>query len=284
MSESKLIKAWIYNPDRSIFKEKKTEPAVGHVYYCTKSEECELYKSNKCLMVGSNTRCKFGTHNRIRGKSRRAAGFYSWIADFEEKHKDVIDVRLSYPKKLEFFLDFIYLPYSFLGLNKEIEFVSGNTGYFTLSDNDLVVSREWFTPENVLEYIIDFIPNSLFGGIIYDYQNKVVPLFLKHLKSDNPEFLNKIISLRPSLKETIGSLTDVGRIAILQTLTPNIGTFKDIHGGIWSWDGEYVYCTNRHPSFTLLSSSEEVRLKPSPKQEVKVSDDGQVNENTEFID
>lgn len=82
------------------------------------------------------------------------------------------------------------------------------------------------------------------------------------------------------------SMTNVGRKAILQTLTPNVGTFTDIHGGIWVWDGEYLHSNNTHASFTLIETREiqECRLKPNGNVAVKVSDDAQVNDNTEFID
>ena len=81
-------------------------------------------------------------------------------------------------------------------------------------------------------------------------------------------------------------MTNVGRKARLKTLTPNIGEFKDIHGGLWTWDGMYITSENTKASFTLVETREieECRIKPKDDIIVQVSDERQVHVNAKYID
>ena len=276
----KEINAWVWNPANSLFKQKKTEKAIGHIIYCECPEKCELYAKGCCLAYDNN--CPHGSRGRVTGYSRMASKFNSWIRDFEQAHKDVYKTGLVKPKKLEYFMDLVYIPISYLNLNEKIEFVSGG-GMF--SNAKPVIRRELFNEDFVTEQIINFISYALFGGIISDYQKKEVPKFLLWLKQLDPQLYEKVKAMNPNHHGFI-NMTNVGRKAILQTLTPNVGTFMDIHGGVWTWDGEYIYSNNTHASFTLIETREiqECRLKPNSNVIVKVCDDAQVNDNTEFID
>ena len=133
--------------------------------------------------------------------------------------------------------------------------------------------------------VYDAAGYALLGGRIKYYQDKEVPKFLLWLKQLDNALYEEVKEMNPTHSGFV-AMTNVGRKAILQTLNPNIGTFKDIHGGIWVWDGEYLHSNNTHASFTLIETREiqECRLKPNGNVAVKVCDDAQVNDNTEFID
>jgi len=211
-----------------------------------------------------------------------AGKFDSWIQEFKNAHKDVYKSNLVSPKKLEYFMDLVYIPISHLNLNENIEFVCG--GGF-LPANKPIIKREHFDAEFISQQIINFRPNAIFGVEIKDYQNKEIPKFLMWLKQLDYTLYEKVKEMNPN-HHGFANMTNVGRKAILQTLNPNTGTFTDIHGGIWTWDGEYLYSNNSHGSFMLIDRSEiqECRLKPNKNVVVKVCDDAQVNDNTEFID
>ena len=210
--------------------------------------------------------------------------FSSWIRAFEEAHKDVYRAGLKQPKKLEYFMNLVYIPISYLNLNENIDFVDG--GGWGLLKGRPIIRREHFNAVFISEQIINFTPRTIFGNQkISDYQEKEVPKFLLWLKQLDPQLYEKVKAMNPNHHGFI-NMTNVGRKAILQTLTPNVGTFTDIHGGVWTWDGEYIYSNNTHASFTLIETREiqECRLKPKGNVAVKVCDDAQVNDNTEFID
>ena len=179
-------------------------------------------------------------------------------------------------------MDLVYIPISYLGLNENIEFVSGG-GYF--AKGRTIIKREHFNAEFISKKIINFTPYALLGGRIKDYQDKEVPKFLLWLKQLDNALYEEVKEMNPTHSGFV-AMTNVGRKAILQTLNPNIGTFKNIHGGIWTWDGEYLSSNNTHGSFMLIETRDiqECRLKPKGNAVVKVSDEAQVNGNTEFID
>lgn len=275
----KEIDAWVWNPANSLFKQKKSEKAIGHIIYCECPEKCELYAKGCCLAYDGN--CPHGSWECATGYSMMANKFYSWISEFEQAHKDAYRARLKAPKKLEYFMDMVYIPISYLSLNEGIAFIRGG-GMFNSAKP--VIARELFTKEFISEKIIKFKPRDLFGGEIKDYQEKEVPKFLLWLKQLDYALYEQVREMNPGYHGFAG-MTNVGRKAVLQTLNPNTGTFTDIYGGIWTWDGEYLYSNNTHASFTLIETREiqECRLKPKGNVIVKVCDDAQVNYKTEFI-
>lgn len=278
----KEIDAWVWNPANSLFKQKKSEKAIGHIIYCECPEKCELYAKGYC--VAFNNRCPYGSRGRVTGYSRMANKFHSWIRDFEQAHKDVYRTGLKQPKKLEYFMDLVYIPISYLNLNENIDFVDG--GGWGILKGRPIIRREHFNAVFISKQIVNFTPRSFFGNQeIRDYQEKEVPKFLLWLKQLDNTLFEKVKEMNPN-HLGFKTMTNVGRKAVLQTLTPNVGTFTDIHGGVWTWDGEYIYSHNTHASFTLIETREiqECRLKPKGDVAVKVCDDAQVNDNTEFID
>ena len=78
----KEIDAWVWNPANSLFKQKKSEKAIGHIIYCECPEKCELYAKGYC--VAFDNRCPYGSRGRVTGYSRMANKFHSWIMDFEQ--------------------------------------------------------------------------------------------------------------------------------------------------------------------------------------------------------
>lgn len=278
----KEIYAWVWNPENSLFKQKMSEKAKGHIYSCKCPEKCELYAKGNCVLFKNH--CPYGSKDTIVGYSRMASKFSSWIYEFMDKHKEACNARfrLKQPEKMEYFMDLVYIPIPHLGLNENIEFVDGK-GYFAYSYP--IVKRSDFNEEFISKRIINFYPRSLTGSVIWDYQEKEVPKFLRWLKRLDPVLFDKVKAL-DSDHPAFNKLSDVGKKAILQTLNPNIGTFADTSNRTWTWDGEYLYSSNVRFYGTILETEEiqECRLKPKDRAIVKVTDDNQVNDKTEFID
>lgn len=260
---------------------KKSEKAVGHIIYCECPEKCELYAKGNCLAYENN--CPYGCRGKVTGYSRMSIKFNTWIKKIEESHKDVYRSSLKQPKKLEYFMDHVYIPISYLDLNKDIDFVD-NGGF--MSFKKPIIKRELFTAEFINKNILNFIPRAFFGnGEIKDFQNKEIPKFLIWLKDLDNDLYEQVKKLNPDHKG-FANMTNIGRKAKLKTLNPNVGAFKDIHGGIWLWDGEYITSKNTHASFTLVETREieECKIKPKDNVIVLITDENQVNKNTEFID
>lgn len=277
----KEIQAWVWNPANSLFKQKKSEKAVGHILYCDCPEKCQLYAKGNCVLEKNS--CPHGGRGRVAGYSRMASKFSTWIREFEESHKEAMQAKLTQPQKLEYFMDYVYIPIAYLNMNKNIDFYDGG-GLMSLRRP--IIKRDIFTAEFIGKQIVNFVPRAFFdNGVIEKYQKEEVPKFLIWLKELDNDLYEQVKALSPEHKGFI-SMTNVGRQAVLKTLNPNVGEFKDIHGGLWVWDGEYLTSYNTHASFTLVDTREieECRIKPKDRVIVMVTDDKQVNTNTEFID
>lgn len=223
----KPIKAWVFDPANSIFKEKVSEKAKGCIIYCKCPEKCELYAKDQCIAQSSY--CPYSRREVKIGLTRRAKGYFAWISQFKEKYKNVINKKMTLPEKMQYFIDLVYIPMAYIGLNKHINFVCGG-GYF--SSDIPIIKRSDFNAELIKEEILKFRPEAMMGGYITGYQEREIPKFLKWLRDIDKGLFEEVKGIIP---DYFTSMSNVGRKAILQTLNPNVGTFKDIHGGIWTW-------------------------------------------------
>lgn len=276
----KEICAWVWNPANALFKQSKSEKAIGHVFLCERSESCELYAKGQCVLC--DIQCPYGKRSKEFGYSRRSIKFNTWIRDFKKRHSTGIDKSLVMPKKMVYFGDYVYLPISFLDLKDRHECVKWDGMLFA---DKYVFKKVDFTSEFIAKQIINVHPHAWLGGIIEDYQKREVPKFILWLKELDKSLFNEVKNLFPDDKR-FDFISNIGRKAKLHTLTPNVGLYKDIHGGEWHWDGEYITSANSHASFCLVDTRyiQECKIKPTIDSIVKVTDDTQVNENTEFID
>lgn len=276
----KEISSWVWNPADSLFKQRKSEKAIGHIFLCERHDSCELYVKGECVLC--DMRCPYGSRSKEYGYSRRSTKFCSWIRDFKERHKNGANKPLSMPKKMVYFGEYVYLPISFLNLRDCSECVKCGGMIF---DDKYILKKSGFTSDFIAKHIISANPRAFSGGIIESYQEENVPKFIMWLKELDKSLFNEVKNLFPDDKR-FEFITNVGRTARLNSLTPNVGLFKDIHGGEWSWDGEYVTSTNSHASFCIIDTKfiQECKIKPTEDAIAKVTDDNQVNEHTEFID
>lgn len=284
----KEIKSWSYDPTKSLFKCRKSDLGAFYTAVCENPDSCPAYKDRKCILMSAvSGKCVCGRITRQPSPSQRSRKYDEFFERMKELHKDTYCNDIKCPAMISYIgNDSVYLPIPYIGLaaeksNGEIQFLQGG-GYF--SSGNPIVSRSEFTPENIIK-MIRMRPTAFFGGVITEYQEKSVPKFCKQLKYLDPDLFSKVTELMTQEeRDRLENISDVGRNAVLSTLTPNIGTFTDIHGGVWTYDGEYLRSRNSHASFMLVSKFSEVIVRPDPSCTVAVTDDGQVNDKTEFID
>lgn len=280
MDDPKIITAHVYSPDKSIFKSSKNDKARCTWTTCNNSENCGLHARGECSYVSTFgwQRCPYGKCHSETGFTRRARKYRIWIQERKERFADVLDKLKSHSGVMAVVGDYIFLPYDRIARNEAIPFLAKD-GLF--HNGSSFLKRESFTIDAVMS-ICSFRPQALLGGEITSYQKEVVPKFILHLSENMPDMYEKLCAVYPRAAEIISEHSNVGREAILETLNPNIGVFEDIHGGKWRWDGEYLTSEDSHASFMLVNRFTELRIKPAPKQWVKITDDAQVTENTEF--
>ena len=153
----------------------------------------------------------------------------------------------------------------------EVGFCSGDV-YISLND----------VTDDLLYAIFSYKPHAMMGGIIEDYQKKVVPEVLQDLKKAALDIYNNFIS--KYLEYDIAP-NYISKKAYVNSLKPNT-KFK-YKGCEWLYDGEYVSTEN----FDIGLSSpwwgdgvkrSDIRMKVTDKMLFEINDNSIVDEDTRF--
>lgn len=281
MEEYKLIHATIRDPLNSYFTKSKTERASCRSIKCSNSTNCQLYARGECslLSIMNIQFCPYGKINYEEGYTGRAHKYSEWIEEKKEKFKNVLNKLKDYSEYMAKIGEYVFLPYSFMNKNENVPFLQH--GHF-LSNGKSFIKLKKFTSE-VIHNILTFRPRAMMGGEITHYQQKYVPLFVKHLFETFPKLYDETQKSYPEIKNILKTHSNIGRKALLYTLNPNKGIFIDIHKGEWTWDGEYLTSLNSKGGFMLISNFSEIKIKPEKNAIVKITSENQINKNTKFI-
>lgn len=264
-------------------------PLEADEIYCDMYEQCTFYKEGKCLRCRSflSPTCKFGRNNIIKGYTSRAMKYY----DFKRKYEsDDVYHKLSYPKKLVAVIgDNLYmnLKYTLVRKRRETDekwkrdvdgYIISEAGF--RSGNVFIPLNE--VTDALLYAIFSYKPHAMMGGIIEDYQKKVVPEVLQDLKKAAPNIYNDFIVKHP---EYDFAPNYIGKKAYVNSLKPNT-KFK-YKGCEWFYDGEYV--TTENFDIGIFSpwcldgvKYSDVKMKVTDKMLFEINDNSIVDEDTKF--
>lgn len=269
----KEINSWVFDPSASIFRQSKKEQAIGFIIKCNNHENCGAFRDGECNVIHAFGHCPYGKKTEEKGRSRMSKDFSSWISDFKEKHAESMSNTIKPTSKLHYVGDFVYIH------NTDII----NPNY--ARENKLYTNNNFI---NKKDFTAEFIAKQILG-----YKRDVSEKISKFDEFQKVKLMSRILDVDEKLWNEILELgwgeyvkkSDVGRYAILNTLTPNKGVFTDSNGAIWSYDGKYLY-NKSNTNITILESNEieEIRIKPSPNFCAIVGDDEQVNPNTVFYE
>lgn len=264
-------------------------PLEADEIYCDMYEQCTFYKEGKCLRCRSflSPTCKFGRNNIIKGYTSRAMKYY----DFKNKYQsDEVYNKLSYPKKLAAVIgDNLYMNLKYTLVRKRRE-----TDEKWRRDVDgYIISEAGFSSSNVfiplnevtdalLYAIFSYKPHAIMGGVIEDYQKKVVPDILQDLKKAAPNIYNDFITKHP---EYDLAPNYIGKKAYVNSLKPNT-KFK-YKGCEWLYDGEYVSTENfdiglYSPWLGDGVNRSDIKMKVTDKMLFEINDNSIVDEDTKF--
>ena len=264
-------------------------PLEADEIYCDMYEQCTFYKEGKCVRCRSflSPTCKVGSNNIIKGYTSRAMKYY----DFKRKYEsDDVYHKLSYPKKLVAVIgDNLYMNLKYTLVRKRRE-----TDEKWRRDVDgYIISEAGFSSSNVfipinevtdalLYAIFSYKPHAIMGGVIEDYQKKVVPDILQDLKNVAPDIYNNFIVKHPEYNIAPNY---IGKKAYVNSLKPNT-KFK--HKGCeWFYDGEYVSTENFDigifsPWCLDGVKYSDVKMKVTDKMLFEINDNSIVDEDTKF--
>lgn len=242
MTETKIVHANVYDPSTSIFKVSKSTPAEYQIIECS-LEQCPLRDAGTCAVRGGIFcgKCPYGWMRTVTGPTRRAASFGTFIRGARERFKGVPFLKAP-PNRLAFVGDYAYLPYTHMSMCMDVPFLAHGGAFRT--DIPFIHKDDW-TIENVLK-LVRFRPEALLGGEITDYQRKMVPLFVQHIRELDPPMFAKLAEEIPSYDVAPNY---VGRSAYLNTLRHGISINANVHKDYpvcWHWDGEKLTTKSQH--------------------------------------
>ncbi len=243
---------------------------------CEHSTECSLYKEHKCKCVTTpfGEHCKIGHVNRIDGGTKQGRKYYALS---ESVRKDPLYNNLKYPSNCYFYKvgNTIILCPTYVRIKKEGDklildtpLFGGNSYYMDCSD---------FTYD-FLKRLCEFVPYSLSGMPIKNYQEKILPFMLKEIKKLMPEFYNSFINLYPQFEKEPNY---IGRMAFLSTLSRDC-EYKDCHGNKYHFENGYLIGKS---SSLMPFSAKDVELKITISEDMiyTIDDNSQVLETTKFV-
>lgn len=276
---------------KSIFGGKE-EPLVARYIHCDSSDKCSLYAEGKCLNVYGLqlAECPFGKMSSVKGYTSRAAKYRTFKNNIQQ---DPTYRKLDYPSdsSLVCIVDNILIirlkwvvvqPYN---VDKKCDYndkIINNK--WMLSDpwkgfdriKKLIITKEECTPE-ILNEFFSFVPYSLMGGRIDNYQEKIVPSIITELKRKVPEIYKSLVDKYP---EYIKEDNWVGKTAYIYSLTD--GSTLTTDRGTFIKDGEYLIGTYRSSFLPFGATTADIKIKITEKMIYKIDDNSQVDENTVF--
>ena len=258
--------SWNYWDGTSLFSRKKEVEELTEYYILDEDGEKEIEDGTLTDAGGP-----FRSVNRTHFKKVVRTGY----TRNSKKHKDIyFSMKDKYPElenKLKFFEgilkdcgSYVYIGLPWLSGWHGYDFYSKHEDVF-LENNSCYIKKEYWTVE-VINELIHYKPRNFGGGVIEDYQEKYIPLFLLELKIKFPELYEKVDSKtdKDTRELLLGKFVPVTKL--------NIGTVGHVRGGFclpdtWYYDGEYLNGTKQDNGLTV-----EMRIKATDEVFVKVVD------------
>lgn len=271
----------------------KEEPLRSETIFCEDCENCSLYKSGKCLNVADRfagyASCPVGRVEHAKGYTRRAAKYW----DFREKvEKDEAYHKLSYPQNCDFAVIgkgmlFLNLRYVRVWKPSEQEIKDWHyaTGAFGYAVRERVVGRGWicFPVEEIsmelLYQILSYQPSAMMGGVIKDYQDKIVPNILDAMRKNAPELYKELTDIYPDLKEKTPNY--VGRYAYIMSLRDGLEISDNGTKGIKQ--GNKIFVKEFYSGFLPFKGKVATcEITFDEKATIKILNNDWVDDNTRF--
>lgn len=259
--------SWSYWDGTSLFSRKNSAEEITEYYILDEGGEKEIEDGTLTDAGGP-----FRSVNRTHFKKVVRAGY----TRNSKKHKDIyFAMQDKYPElenKLKFFEgilkdcgSYVYMNLPWLRDWRVSDFYSEHKDVFLDDNSTCYVKKEYWTVELINE-LIHYKPRNFEGGVITDYQEKYIPLFLLELKIKFPELYAQVD--RKTDKDTRELL--LGKFVPVTKL--NVGTVGVVKGGFCLpdtcyYDGKYLNGTKQDGQLTI-----EMRIKATDEVLVKVVD------------
>lgn len=166
--------------------------------------DCPLLAQGMCLDEGImlGVPCPNSRTHSTKHVTKRSSQYKEILASLKTMEKKL----LRYRQRFANIGTHVYLDYQFMNIDNGVNslpFLS-NTKFF--QDGSRYMAIENFTLETIIK-IVEFKPRALLdNGLIREYQEKVVPQFLKDLSLLEPELFRQLAEVKPEVVERKNSV------------------------------------------------------------------------------
>lgn len=269
----------------------KEEPLRSETIYCDSYENCSLYKEGKCLKCAAlsafTANCPVGKVEHQKGYTSRAKKYW----DFKEKATgDESYNKLNYPSNCDFAVlggNILFFHLCYVSVYKPNERQLKENPYlltngYSVDDRSLNNAFSYVAKEDVtmelLRRIFTYKPRAMFGGVIDDYQEKVVPNVLKSMQKLVPDIYNEFVKTYPEFADRLPDYR--GRYAYISSLRDGL-EFSD-NGTKGVKHGNKIIVEDFRSSFLPFGKKARCEIEISEKDVIKILDNNWVDDNTRF--
>ena len=234
---------------------KPNDKAIFYELYCEIDGNCPLLREGKCIHAAVTvglfglSRCVYGTCATSCSKSKKTKSYFNFVKEARDK----IAESPSMPSwtgcdTIAELGDYIYFPYNCASMCEQVPFLA-HFGFMAVGKPFILKSN--FTADTIIT-LASFRPRAIMTcEVLTDYQKKVVPIFLFHLKAVMPKLYEEAAIKEPSI------VTKTFDPSALKTLVVPLGKIPaNVTNGytiknqkILAWDGETLEIEADGPIF-----------------------------------
>lgn len=233
---------------KSLFKGVKETPEEADIIHCDHASECSFYKAGKCLkcrLPFSKNDCVYGKKETAYGYTSRAAKHSAWNHHFHSHPAYAKVHALDNDMTFGVVGDYYCFRTSYSGIKGMIydeEHPLCDDAWAT--NHTFFVKKEDVTAD-FLYKLFTMKPCSLMGGVIADYQKKIVPSMKAEIKMKTPELYAEY---EKGFPEEAG-VTYIGKKAYIYSLKPGCILKKDGMTFVLTEDRSKLICEEYHSAF-----------------------------------
>lgn len=270
-----------YDPNNSLFKSTSKDYSSYTLYSCCNCDNCNAFKRNKCALRSGlwGNYCPYGKVSTNQGFTKRSKKCSSFI--YEAKNLYTPQIRGNNNlESLNFTCEigeYVYIDLPHLH------------NYSNSIDKELGIEHEHFIPKEKFDFelvdkLLNYHPQALFGGEITNYQKKNIPQFIIQLKRYFPKLYKEVVKKHPQYQDLFSKINYVKKQAKVTTLLPSEVCLTCSMNNHLQWDGEKLSGKAKNLiSFTDLDKDTMIYIYPTDKDYVYICENDSVTEETEFL-
>lgn len=269
----------------NLFKPTSKDKSYIKYIKCEQYSTCKAFNKTKC--VGFE-HCPYGSFVKENGYTKKAKASRTWSNSKQELVKD-IKQNQKVEKMMEI-NEYIYFPYSYWSFNAKEERMKPYSRHLFSYDTNFIHKNDFFDID-FLNIVLSRTPPSAMGGPISDYQYKIVPKIISHLKEEFNELYLKLIDKYPKYSIENKEINFVGRKALIKTLVPNIKFKYDKYEAYFNGDQlvimDYPLSLLFLKDINIVNKQDtfiDFEIDVSNEDFIIISDNKQADKYTKFID